>query len=31
VNAFQQRGGEPAQAAADAAEELRAAAWMLSS
>ena len=27
VNAFQTRGGEPARAAADAAEELRAAAW----
>ena len=27
VNAFQERGGEPARAAADAAEELRAAAW----
>ena len=31
VNAFQERGGDPARAAAEAAEELRAAAWMLSS
>ena len=29
VNAFQTRGGEPARAAADAAEELRAAAWLV--
>ena len=29
VNAFQTRGGEPAGAAADAAEELRAAAWLV--
>ncbi len=31
VNAFQERGGDPARAAAEAAEELRASAWMLSS